>query len=160
MTGSTRHKCYISFRLMTLQQDGCVMFLAPTRHVVNIRPSRDSPHQAVISCLTPEYQCLWFQFYRASNFTAWQLPQNHRRHPARRRPQTGQPSTLLQRRRRRGMLQVLYGELGVTSYNVIVLQPAAVAAAAIATTKIGWTWIATMPTATIPTETRGVGRPP
>ncbi len=54
--------------VMTLQQHGCVMFLAPTHHVVNVRPSRDSPHWAVILCQTPEYQCLWFQFYRASNF--------------------------------------------------------------------------------------------
>jgi hypothetical protein len=54
--------------LMTLQQHGCVMFLAPTHHVVNVRPSRDSPHWSVIPRQTPEYQCLWFQFYRASNF--------------------------------------------------------------------------------------------
>jgi hypothetical protein len=82
--------------VMTLQQHKCVMFLAPTRHVANVRPSRDSPHRAVIPGQTPEYQYLWFQFYRASSFTAWQSPQNHRRHPARRRPQTGWPSALLQ----------------------------------------------------------------
>ncbi len=54
--------------LLTLQQHGCVMFSAPTRHVTNVRPSPNSPHQAVISHQTPEYQCLWFQIYRASNF--------------------------------------------------------------------------------------------
>jgi hypothetical protein len=53
---------------MTLQQHGCVMFLAPTCHVVNVRPSHNSPHQAVIPHQTPEYLYLWFQFYRASNF--------------------------------------------------------------------------------------------
>ena len=41
---------------------------APTCHVTNVRSSIDSPHQAVIPRLTPEYQCLWFQLYRASNF--------------------------------------------------------------------------------------------
>jgi hypothetical protein len=44
------------------------MFSAPTRHVANARPSCDSPQWAVIPHQTPEYQCLWFQFYRASNF--------------------------------------------------------------------------------------------
>jgi hypothetical protein len=44
------------------------MFLAPTCHVVSIRPLHDSPHRAVIPRQTPEYQRLWFQFYRASNF--------------------------------------------------------------------------------------------
>ncbi len=63
------HATYVSFQyVMSLQQHGCVMFSAPTSHVTNVRPSRDSPHRAVISCQTPEYQCLWFQFYRASNF--------------------------------------------------------------------------------------------
>jgi hypothetical protein len=54
--------------VMTLQQHGCVMFLAPTCHVTNVRPSRDSPPQAVVLRLTPEYQCHLFQIYRASNF--------------------------------------------------------------------------------------------
>jgi hypothetical protein len=54
--------------VMTLQQHRCVMFLAPKRQVTNVRPSRNSPHQAVIPRDTPEYQCPWFQFYRASNF--------------------------------------------------------------------------------------------
>ena len=46
------------------------MCLAPTCHVTNVRPSIDSPHLAVIphNMPEPEYQCLWFQFYRASNF--------------------------------------------------------------------------------------------
>jgi hypothetical protein len=53
--------------VMTLQQHGCVMILAPTRHVTNVRPSRNSPHQAVCLRQTPEYQYLRFQIYRASN---------------------------------------------------------------------------------------------
>jgi hypothetical protein len=44
------------------------MCSAPTCHVANVRPSINSPHIAVIPRNTPEYQCLWFQFYRASNF--------------------------------------------------------------------------------------------
>ncbi len=36
--------------------------------MANVRPSIKSPHIAVIPRNTPEYQCLWFQFYRASNF--------------------------------------------------------------------------------------------
>ena len=44
------------------------MCSAPTCHVANVRPSIDSPDIAVIPRSTPEYQCLWFQFYRASNF--------------------------------------------------------------------------------------------
>jgi hypothetical protein len=52
----------------TLQQHGCVMCLAPTCHVTNVRPSINSPHRAVIPHDTPEHQCPWFQFYRASNF--------------------------------------------------------------------------------------------
>ncbi len=44
------------------------MCSAPTCHVANVRPSIDSSHIAVVSRNTPEYQCLWFQFYRASNF--------------------------------------------------------------------------------------------
>ncbi len=37
-------------------------------HVTNARPSIDSLHRAVWPRNTPEYQCLWFQFYRASIF--------------------------------------------------------------------------------------------
>jgi hypothetical protein len=44
------------------------MCSAPTCHVANVRPSIDSPHLGLVSRPTPEYQCLWFQFYRASNF--------------------------------------------------------------------------------------------
>jgi hypothetical protein len=44
------------------------MCSAPMCHVANVRSSIDSPHIAVISRNTPEYQCLWFQFYKASNF--------------------------------------------------------------------------------------------
>ena len=44
------------------------MCSAPTCHVANVRPSINSPHLGLVSHPTPEYQCLWFQFYRASNF--------------------------------------------------------------------------------------------
>jgi hypothetical protein len=44
------------------------MCLAPTCHVANVRPSRNSPYRAVILRQMPEYQCHWFRFYRASNF--------------------------------------------------------------------------------------------
>ena len=44
------------------------MCSAPTCHVANVRPSIDSPHLGLVSHPKPEYQCLWFQFYRASNF--------------------------------------------------------------------------------------------
>ena len=44
------------------------MCSAPTCHVANVRPSINSPHLGLVSCNTPEYQCLWFQFYRAFNF--------------------------------------------------------------------------------------------
>jgi hypothetical protein len=44
------------------------MCSAPTCHVMNVRPSINSPHQAVIPRDMPEYQCPWFQFYRAFNF--------------------------------------------------------------------------------------------
>jgi hypothetical protein len=42
--------------------------VAPTCHVLNVRPSIDSPHQGLVLRPTPEYQCLWIQFYRASIF--------------------------------------------------------------------------------------------
>ena len=44
------------------------MCSAPTCHVANVRPSIDSPHLGLVSRPTPEYQCLWFKFYWASNF--------------------------------------------------------------------------------------------
>ena len=44
------------------------MCSAPTCHVINVTPSIDSPHIAVILRPMPEYQCLWFQFYWASKF--------------------------------------------------------------------------------------------
>ncbi len=52
----------------TLQQHGCVVCLAPTCHMTKVRPSINSPHQGLVLHLTPEYQCPWFQFYKASNF--------------------------------------------------------------------------------------------
>ena len=61
----------------TLQQHGCVMCSASTCHVASVRLSIDSPHQGLVSCLTPEYQCFLFEIYRASNFTAWQLLRWH-----------------------------------------------------------------------------------
>jgi hypothetical protein len=42
--------------------------LACTHRTTKVRPSRDSPHRGLVSRRMPEYQCLWFQFYRASNF--------------------------------------------------------------------------------------------
>ena len=44
------------------------MCSAPTCHVTNVRPVIDSPHIAVISRRSPEYQYPWFRFYWASNF--------------------------------------------------------------------------------------------
>jgi hypothetical protein len=44
------------------------MCSAPTCHMTKVRPSINSPHQGLVSRLTPEYQCPWFKFYRASNF--------------------------------------------------------------------------------------------
>ncbi len=55
------------------------------------------------------------------------------------------------------MLRVLYGKLGVMSYDVLAPRPAAAAAARIATTKIGRTWIATLLTATTLTRMMGMG---
>jgi hypothetical protein len=57
------------------------------------------------------------------------------------------------------MLRVLYCKLGMMSYDVIMPQPAAGAAAVIVTTKIGWTWILTMPSATTSTWTAVMGGP-
>ncbi len=44
--------------VLTLHQHGCVMCSTPKCHVVNVRSSQDSPHQAVISCQMPKYQ--WY----------------------------------------------------------------------------------------------------
>ena len=44
------------------------MCSAPTCHVRKVRPVIDSPHIAVISRRSPEYQYPWFRFYWASNF--------------------------------------------------------------------------------------------
>ena len=68
------------------------MCSAPTCHVTNVRPSIDSPHIAVISRNTPVYQCLWFQFYRASNFYRMAIAADS--------SQIGWPPASLQRRRR------------------------------------------------------------
>ena len=52
----------------TLQQHGRGMCSPPTCHVTNVRPSINSLHLELVSRPTPECQCLWFEFYRASNF--------------------------------------------------------------------------------------------
>ena len=44
------------------------MCSAPTCHVRNVRPSINSSHRAEIPRNMSEYQCLWFQFFGASNF--------------------------------------------------------------------------------------------
>jgi hypothetical protein len=54
---------------------------------------------------------------------------------------------------------VLFGKLGVTSYEVVAPGPAAAVAAVIVTMKIGWTRIATMLTAMTSTRTTGMGGP-
>ncbi len=142
--------------VMTLQQHGCVMFLAPTCQVTNVRPSRDSPHRAVIPCDTPEYLCPWFQFYRASNFYCMAIA-------AEPLLPSGPPSA------------ADWGALSVTVASEMTRHApgavrraggdelrhcrAAAAAAVIATMKIRWTQIATMLTVTTSTQTTGMGGP-
>jgi hypothetical protein len=141
---------------MTLQQHGCIMFLAPTRQVTNVIPSIDSPHRAVIPRDTPEYQCPWFQFYRASNFYCMAIA-------AEPLLPSGPPSAAdwaavsitvaleTTRHAPRAVWQAGGDELRRCR--------AAAAAAAIAKTKIGRTQIATMPTAMTLTLTTGMGGP-
>ena len=76
--GLYQYQAYVLclFLVLTLQQYGCVMCLASTCRVANVRLSNNSPHHGLLLPLTPEYQCLWFKICRAFNFTAWQLPQN------------------------------------------------------------------------------------
>jgi hypothetical protein len=142
--------------VMTLQQHGCVMFLAPTHQVTNVRPSRNSPHRAVIPRDMPEYECPWFQFYRASTFYCIAVV-------AELLFPSGLPLAadwvavsvtvaLETTRHFPGAVQQAGGDK---------LQRccAAAAAAAIATTKIERTQIAMMPMATTSTRTTGIGGP-
>jgi hypothetical protein len=84
------------------------MCLAPTCHVAKVRLSIHSPYQVVISHKTPGYQYPWFCFYCASLFPAcwmlqpliWRVLRDHCPRLARCRPQTWQPSPLLQDCRR------------------------------------------------------------
>ncbi len=122
----------------------------------SVRPSRDSPHRAVIPRDTPEYQCPWFQFFRASNFYCMAIA-----------AEPSLPSS-----------PPLAADLAAVSVTVALETtrhaPGAVrraggdelqrcravaAAAAIPTMKIGWTQIATMPTASMSTRTTGMGGP-
>jgi hypothetical protein len=140
---------------MTLQQHGCVMFSAPTRQVTNVRPSRDSPHQAVSLRDTPEYQCPCFQFYRASNFYCMAIA-------AEPLLPSGPPSaadwaavsvTVASEMTRHAPGAVRQAE------GDKLRRYFAAAAAAIATMKIGRTRIAMMPTAMTSTQTTGMGGP-
>jgi hypothetical protein len=66
---------------------GCVICSAPTHHMTKVRPPIDSPHRGLVSRLTPEYQCLWFQFIR-SHFYCMAIAAECHPHPACRRPRT------------------------------------------------------------------------
>jgi hypothetical protein len=120
-------------------------------------PLRDSPHRAVIPCDTPEYQCPWFQFYRASNFYCMAIA-------AEPSLPSGPPSaadwvavsvTVASETTRHapGAVRRAGGD------ELQRCRAVAAAAAAIATTKIGRTWIATMPRAMTSTRTMGMGGP-
>ncbi len=43
--------------------------MACTHRTTKVRPLHDCPHSGLVLRWMPEYQCLWFQFYRASNFS-------------------------------------------------------------------------------------------
>ncbi len=124
--------------------------------VTNVRPSRDSPHQAVIPHDTPEYQCPWFQFYRASNFYCMAIA-------AELSLPSGPPSAA------DWVAISITVALEMTRHAPVAVRRAggnklrrchaAAAAAAIVTTKIGRNRIATMPTAMASTWTTGMGGP-
>jgi hypothetical protein len=142
--------------VMTLQQHGCVMCSAATCHVTNVRPLHHSPHQAVILRHMPEYPCLWFQFYRASNFycmaIAAELSLPSGPPPAADWAAVGIAVASEMTRHALGAVRQAGGD-------ELRRCPVAAAAAAIATTKIGRLWIATMPTAMTSTRTTGMGGP-
>ncbi len=128
----------------------------PTHQVTNVRPSRDSPHRAVIPRDTPEYQCPWFQFYRASNFycmaiaTEPLLPSG----PPLAANLTAVNITVALETTRHAP-----GAVRQAGGDKLRHCCAAAAAAAIAMTKIGRTRIAKMPTAMMLTRTTGMGGP-
>ncbi len=93
--------------------------MAPTCHVTNVRPSIGSPHIAVISRNTPEYQCLWFQFYWASNFYCMTITADSS-------PPTGPP--LAADRVAAGVAAAL--EMSITAAAVVASAPVATVAAA------------------------------
>jgi hypothetical protein len=135
------------------------MFSAPTRQVMNVRPSINSPHRAVIPRDTPEYQCPWFQFYGASKFYCMAIA-------AEPLLPSGPPSaadwaaisvTVASEMTRHAPGAVR--QAGGDELRRCCAAVAAAAAAAITTTKIGWTWIATMPTVMTLTRTTGMGGP-
>ncbi len=130
-------------------------------HVIqvrNVRPSRNSPHRAVIPRDTPEYQCPWFQFYRASNFYCMAIA-------AELSLPSGPPSAAdwvaVSVTVASEMTRHAPGAVRRAGGNELRCchAAAAAAAAAIATKKIGRTQIATMPTATMSTRTTGMGGP-
>jgi hypothetical protein len=119
-------------------------------------PSRDSPHRAVIPCDMPEYQCPWFQFYRASNFYCMAiaaeplLPSG----PPLATDWAAVSVTVALETTRHAP-----GTVRQAGGDKLQRCPAAAAAAAIATTKIGRTRIAMMPTLTTLTRMTGMGGP-
>ncbi len=121
-----------------------------------IRPSRDSPHRAVIPRDTPEYQCPWFQFYRASNVYCMaiaaepSLPSG----PPAAADWVAASITVASE-----MTRHAPGAVRQAGGDELRRCRAVAAAAANATTKIGWTRIATMLTVTTSTRTTGMGGP-
>jgi hypothetical protein len=140
---------------MTLQQHVCVMFSAPTRQVTNVRPSHDSPHQAVIPSDMPEYQCHWFQFYRASNFYCMAIAAEPLLPSG---PPSAADSAAVSVTVASEMTRHTPGAVRRAGGDEL-RRCCAAAVAAIAITKIGWTWIATMPMATTSTRMTGMGGP-
>ncbi len=141
---------------MTLQQHGCVMFLAPTRWVTNVRPSRNCPHRAVIPRDTPEYQCPWFQFYRASNFYCMAIAAEPSLPSG---PPLATDWVAVSVTVASEMTRHAPGAVQRAGGDELRRCCAAAAAAAIVTTKIGRMQIATMPTAMTSTRTTGMGGP-
>jgi hypothetical protein len=126
------------------------------RQVTNIRLSIDSPHQAVILRDTPEYQCPWFQFYRASNFYCMAIAVEPLL-PA------GQLSAAdwaaVSVTVALEMIRHAPGAVRRAGGDELRCCRTAAAVAAIAMMKIRRTRIATMPTAMTSTRTMGMGGP-